>query len=244
MRRLLSIVASSFLLLATATAARAQNTEILDRVIATVNRQPLLLSEWQASMRMEAFLQGRDLNTFSKEERQAALNRLIDRELLQQQMQADYNPADKEVQERIKSIRSQINGAESDAGWAQILHGYGLSVSDVEDSVRTQLQVMRFVDLRLRPTIRIDEETLQTYYRETLVPEVRNRGAEPEPFEQVRPRIREIIIQQRMDGVLESWLATLRKQSEVHVTSDTDAMKLNQGSEPTKRPDSDQSGNR
>lgn len=222
MKRLRSIVACVLLVTAPAI-SRAQNGEILDRIIATVNRQPLLLSDWQASMRIEAFLQGREVHSFSKDEKKAALNRLIDRELLQQQMQADYSPSDKDVRDRVNSIRSQIKGAESDAGWSQILRAYGLSVSDVEDFVRTQLQVMRFVDLRLRPTIRIDEEAMQTYYRDTLVPEVRKKGAEPEPFQQVRPKIREILVQQRMEGVLESWLATLRSQSEVHITADPDS---------------------
>ncbi len=220
-------IAACVLLVAASTVSRAQNGEILDRIIATVNRQPLLLSDWQASMRMEAFLQGRQVTSFNKDETKAALNRLIDRELLQQQMQADYNPSDKEVQDRIKSIRSQIAGSESDTGWSQALRTYGLSISDVEEFIRTQLQIMRFVDLRLRPTIRVDEEAMQTYYRDTLVPEVRKRGEEPEPFQQVRPRIREILVQQRMDGVLESWLATLRTQSEVHITTDPDSTILN-----------------
>lgn len=223
MRRVIAILASAALLFG-ATSLLAQGGVVIDRIIATVNKQPLLLSDWNAGVRMEAFLQDRQPGSFTEAERKAVLNRLIDRALLQQQMQADYSASDQEVKDRIQSIRAQFKGAETEEGWVKTLAGYELTPTDVEQFVRTQLQVMRFVDLRLRPTIRIDEEALQAYYRDTLVPEVKKTGAEPEPFQKVRPKIREILVQQKMDGVLESWLADLRSQSEVHIVGDPDAV--------------------
>lgn len=222
MKRIAAILVSTVLLLGSSH-LNAQGGQVIDRIIATVNKRPLLLSDWEASIRMEAFLQGRQPQSFSNEERKAVLNRLIDRELLQQQMQADYSPSEQAVKDRIQSIRAQFKGAETDHEWLKILSDHGLAVTDVENFVRTQLQIMRFVDLRLRPTIRVDESALQAYYQGTLVPEVKKAGAEPEPFQQVRPKIREILVQQRMEGVLESWLTNLRSQSEVHFASDPDA---------------------
>lgn len=219
MKRIVATLVSTVLLLGSAHLF-AQAGQVIDRVIATVNKHPLLLSDWEASIRMEAFLQGRQPDTYSRDERKAVLNRLIDRELLQQQMQADYSPSEEAVKERIQSIRSQFKGADTEQGWLNILSGFGLAPADVESFVRTQLQIMRFVDLRLRPTIRVDESALQAYYQDTLVPEVKKAGAEPEPFQKVRPKIREILVQQRMEGVLESWLMNLRSQSEVHFASD------------------------
>ena len=220
MKRPLAILLSAVLL--TVAACAAQTGETIDRIIATVNKHPLLLSDWEGSMRMEAFLEGRAIESFKDEDRKAALNRLIDRELLMQQMQADYSPTVQEIATRIQSVRAQLKLTE-DKSWSESLLHCGLVESDVQAFVRSQLQVMRFVDLRLRPTVRVDEEAIEAYYRDSLVPELKKAGEEPEPLQQVRLRIREILVQQKMDGVLETWLANLRSQSEVHVTSNPDS---------------------
>lgn len=219
MKRVLAFL--SIAILALVGSATAQPGEVIDRIIATVNKQPLLLSDWDTSLRIEAFLQGRAVSTFSEAERKAALNRLIDRELLLQQMQADYSPTSEEVAERMEAVRSQLKAVDNPA-WLQLLKTYSLVPGDVESFLRSQLQVMRFVDLRLRPTVRVDEEAIETYYNQSLVPEVKKTGAEPEPLQQVRQKIREILVQQKMDGVLEAWLTNLRSQSEVHIASDPD----------------------
>jgi peptidyl-prolyl cis-trans isomerase SurA len=223
MKRFLAILFGLTLWLTTSSML-AQSGETIDRIVATVNKQPLLMSDVDESVRVESFLQGRQSANLDPEERKAVLNRLIDRELLLQQMQADYSPADKEVTERVNSIREQLELAGNDEAWQKALAAWGLSAADIEAFVRTQLQVMRFVDLRLRPTIRVDEQAIEEYYRDSLVPEVKKSGAEPEPLQQLRPKIRELLVQQKMDGVLESWLANLRIQSDVHIASDPDAM--------------------
>lgn len=223
MRRVLTILIGLVLGLTTSY-LQAQSGETIDRIVATVNKQPLLLSDVDGNQRMEAFFEGRQITSLSAEERKAALNRLIDRELLLQQMQADYSPTEQEIGDRVKSIREQLKLAGTDEAWQRALGTCGLSPGDVEGFVRTQLQVMRFVDLRLRPTIRVDEEAIEAYYRDSLVPQVKKTGAEPESLQQLRPKIRELLVQQKMDGVLESWLSNLRSQSEVHIASDPNAM--------------------
>lgn len=220
MKRVLAILLGTVLL--AAASSKAHGGETIDRIIATVNKQPLLLSDWEGSLRMEAFLEGKPISSFTDAERKAALNRLIDRELLMQQMQADYGPTAQEVSARVQSIRAQLKLA-NDETWSSSLSHCGLAETDVQAFVKSQLQVMRFVDLRLRPTVRVDEEAIQAYYRDSLVPEVKKAGAEPEPLQQVRPKIREILVQQKMDGVLETWLSNLRSQSEVHIASDPDS---------------------
>ena len=201
----------------------AQQGETIDRIIATVNRSPVLLSEWVDGVRFEAFSRGRPPETFSEEERQAALTRLIDRVLLLQQMQADYSPTDDEVRARVLEIRKQLGVENSDVVWRQLLAQYGMTASELAADVENQMTIMRFVDLRLRPTIRVDRQDIDQYYRETLVPELKKSGVEPQPEEQMIGRIRELLVQQRMDAVLEDWLVNLRSQSEIHYTTESGA---------------------
>lgn len=199
------------------TGVLAQSGVMIDRIVATVNRQPLLESEWEDTLRMEAFLQGRPVSSFNEADRKAALNRLIDRALLSQQMQADYSPSAEEVSARIQEIRAQLKGAETDQGWREMLAQYGLTSDDLSFSISTQLRVMRFVDLRLRPSIRINRNDIDSYYSERLVPELKKAGVAPQPVDQLRPKIRELLVQQQMETVLEDWLVNLRSQSEVHI---------------------------
>lgn len=196
-------------------------SETIDRIIATVNHRPVLLSEWEDGLRFEAFSQGRLPQTFTPEDCNAVLTRLIDRVLLLQQMQADYSPSTEEINARVVEIRKQLGVENSDLVWHQLLAQYGLTPMDLQSAVANQMLIMRFVDLRLRPTIRVDRQDIDQYYRDTLLPEMKKAGTEPQSEEQLTPRIRELLVQQRMDAVLDDWLANLRAQSEIHFTTET-----------------------
>jgi len=143
--------------------------------------------------------------------------------LLLQQMQADYSPTDEEVKARVAEIRKQLGVENSDVVWQQLLAQYGMTADELTADVENQMKIMRFVDLRLRPTIRVDRQDIDQYYRETLVPELKKSGVEPQPEEQMQGRIRELLVQQRMDAVLEDWLVNLRSQSEIHYTTESGA---------------------
>jgi len=197
-----------------------QEAQTIDRIVATVNHQPVLQSEWEDGLRFEGFLQGRPPETFTPEERRQALNRLIDRVLLAQQMQADYSASPQELADRKDEIRAELQGAESEKGWHELLARYGLTETAFNAALENQLTVMRFVELRLRPSVRVSREDIDDYYNQSLAPAVKKSGKEPEPLQELRPRIRELLVQKQMDTVLEDWLANLRTQSEIHITTE------------------------
>ena len=66
--------------------------DILDRIVATVNNHAILQSEWQDATRYEAFVSGRALDQLQASDRKAALDRLIDQELLREQMRSSGFP--------------------------------------------------------------------------------------------------------------------------------------------------------
>lgn len=208
------------LLMLCAIVTLGQEVQTIDRIVATVNHKPVLQSEWEDSLRFEGFLQGRPPETFTPQEREQALDRLIDRVLLAQQMQADYSASQQELADRKDEIRSELQGAESEKGWHELLGRYGLTDATFNAALENQLTVMRFVELRLRPSVRVSSEDIEDYYNQTLMPAVKKTGREPEALEQLRPRIRELLVQKQMDSVLGDWLANLRSQSEIHITSE------------------------
>jgi hypothetical protein len=192
--------------------------DVLDRVIATVNGHIILQSDWEDSLRYEAFIGGRRLDYLTAEDQKAALDRLIDQELLREQIRSSdsQHATEEEVGKRLQEIREQYPGAESESGWHTALAHYGLTVSELKNRVAQQIDLMRLVDLRLRPTIEIDSKSIESYYTQELLPQLRQSGAKLIPLPEVTPKIKELLTQKKMNQLLTSWLQSLRAGSQIH----------------------------
>ena len=64
--------------------------------------------------------------------------------------------------------------------------------------------------------IRISQEEIETYYRDTLVPEYPAGHAAP-PLDRVSLRISEILLQKQVNQLFSAWLDNLRKQGDVEI---------------------------
>ena len=199
----------------------AQAGEIIDRVVATVNRHIILLSDWEDAIRYEAFVGGRPLDHVTAEDRKAALDRLIDQELLREQVRAfdSLRASPEEVAKRIEEIRKQYPGAETDPGWRAALAGYGLTDDGLKLRVGEQIELMRLVEARLRPTITIDSNSIESYYNQELLPQLRQSGAQDVPLAEATPQIKELLTQQKVNQLLTGWLQDLRAGSEIRNTA-------------------------
>jgi hypothetical protein len=191
--------------------------DILDRIVATVNNHAILQSEWQDATRYEAFVSGRALDQLQPSDRKAALDRLIDQELLREQMRSSGFPHanSEEVEKRIQEIRKQYAGAESDAGWQAALARYGLTENDLRRRVTLQVDLMGLVDARLRPSVVIDSKSIESYYNQELLPQLQHSGAQQAPLAEVTPKIKELLTQQKMNEMLVAWLQDLRSGSRI-----------------------------
>jgi hypothetical protein len=198
-------------------ASHANAGVVLDRVVASIENTPILQSDWDRAVAFEALQQGRAISSYTGEERRAVLDRLVDQQLLRQQM-GDENIAaaeDREIAKQIEQIRSNYPRAKSDQSWRELLAQSGLSESELREKVARQLQVMRFVELRLRPEAHVQRTDVETYYNDTLLREVEKRGGKPESLTNVYSKIEEILRQQRMDALLTAWLQDLRDHTEI-----------------------------
>jgi hypothetical protein len=201
-------------LLAIALPARAG--DVLDRIVATVNRQIILQSEWRDAVRFEAFVGGRVLDQVQATDRKAALDHLIDQELLLEQMRTSGFPhaSGEDVEKRIQEIRKQY-AAESEAGWQATLGRYGLTEAELKRRVGLQVDLMGLVDARLRPNVIIDSKNIESYYNQELLPQLRQSGVGQVPLAEVTPKIKEVLIQQKMNQMLIAWLQDLRSGSKI-----------------------------
>lgn len=195
----------------------ACSAQVVDRMVAVVNKRVILQSELDQTARVEFLMQGKPLAQLTEADRIATLNRLIDRSLLEQQIARTelLDPTPAELAERLAEVRQQLPGAATDEGWHKILNNYGLLQQDVEDNLRSQIRILRFVDLRFRGLVRVEPGAIEAYYRDKLIPQLRAQGATAPPLNQVSAKIESILTERSIDDMLARWLDTLRGQAHI-----------------------------
>jgi peptidyl-prolyl cis-trans isomerase SurA len=196
---------------------------IVDRIVATVNGQIILQSDWDDAIHYHALVDDQALNAVSADERKAALDHLIDQELLKEQMSpVDFQQAsDEEITREIEDIRGRHPGCEANEKWNEVLDRYGLNEETLKRSVGKQLNLMRLVDEHLRPTVNIDTHSIESYYNQELLPQLRQSGAGEVPLAEVTPKIKELLTQQKVNELLVAWLHNLRSSSDIRTEPGT-----------------------
>jgi len=197
--------------------------EVIDRIVAIVNGHIILQSDWNDALRYEALLDARSLSQFTDEERRAVLDRLIDQELLGEQMKsASFQHAtEQDAAAQVADARKLYSQATTDEGWQVVLAKYGLTEKVLLSHVQQEIDLMRLVDAHLRPTVQIDSKSIEAYYREKFVPQLKESGSDELPLADVTAQIRELLTQQKVSELMVSWLQSLRSESNVSVPGDS-----------------------
>jgi peptidyl-prolyl cis-trans isomerase SurA len=198
------------------------SAQVVDRVVAAVNGEPILQSDWDDAMRYQCFIDQRPLQGFTVADMQAAFDRLIDTTLLRQQMRLakfeESSPVAAAAQAaELRRQRSTAAVGDPQENWTLGLQRCGLTEQEVEDRLAEQTGILNFIDQRFRQNIHIDYAAVVRYYQESLVPELQRSGVKAGPLTGVEPRIREILIQQAVNQMLATWLQNLRQESVIEV---------------------------
>ena len=213
---------------------------VLDRVVAVVNNHAILSSDIEDELRLSAIGPLADLAAHPN--RKTALEQLISRTLIQQQIRHEdleaTHVSPSELQERLTEVRKELPvcvkaNCANDSDWKNFLDAHGLTQSQVQDYIRRRMELLAFIETRFRQGIRISHDEIETYYRNTLLPQYPS-GAKPPDLEQVAPRIEEILLQQQVNVIFTAWLDNLRKQGDVEI--------LDPALEPTAAPTAAQVG--
>jgi peptidyl-prolyl cis-trans isomerase SurA len=206
--------------------------QVVDRMVAVVNKRVILESELDQATRVEFLMQAKPIESLTYADRTAVMERLIDRSLLDQQIvnPAMLDPAPEELKTKIEEIRQGIPGGTKDENWKTILGGYGLTQQDVEEQLTSEFRILRFIDLRFRGLVRVDKKAIAAYYQKSFLPEVRKRNAAEPKLAEVSDKIEQILAEQRIDELLNNWLKTLRAQA--HIERMLPAAAMNAGSSP------------
>jgi hypothetical protein len=196
---------------------------VLDSVVAVVNNHAILASDLDDEIRLSVLDPagvGQGALT-----RPRALEQLIGRTLIEQQIRQEdartMEPSQSEVDARLMQIRKELpacvrQNCVIDSNWTAFLAAHHLTSDRVESYLRYRLEILRFIEQRFRQGIRVTPQEIETYYRDTLLPEY--PAGQPVPaLAQVSDRIQEILLQQQVNALFDDWLTSLRKQGDVQV---------------------------
>lgn len=202
-----------------AAAQPGMNRIPMDRVVAVVNGDLLLESDIDAEQRFAAFT---PLRPDTTESRDKLIERLIDRDLILQQMKLQPQPpfTDAEVDTELVTLKKNIPECatykcETPEGWAKFCADHGFTVDEVRARWRTRMEVLRFIEQRFRMGIRITQAEIDAYYKDKLLPAYKKDNLQPPAESAISERIQELLLQQQVTGLLEDWLKALRAQGSV-----------------------------
>jgi parvulin-like peptidyl-prolyl isomerase len=203
-----------------ATTPASPDGVLVDQAIAVVNGDLILESDVDEERRFEAFQPLRDMG--DKFTRAAAIDRLIDRQLILEQakLQPEDEVTQAQAEAQLDQLRKDIPACrqyhcETEEGWKKFVAAQGFTLPELEKRWRERMEILKFIELRFRAGIRITPEQIKTYYQQTLLPEYREQKATPPPLDSISDRIQEILLQQQVGNLLADWLKTLKAQGNV-----------------------------
>lgn len=194
--------------------ASAMRSDIVDKILVTVGKQVITLSDVRLQQRLEAFFAGAQAAPIDGPRTTVLLDRLIDQALIRREMMEGAFPAagPDTVEPLWLEVRRRFPEA---AAWKAALQRYQLTEDDLRRLVQFQADFQSFIDVRIRPGLQVTPEQTAKYYQEEFLPELRRRGAAQQPLDQVREQIVSLLLEKEVNQKLSLLLQELRIRTEI-----------------------------
>jgi hypothetical protein len=202
------IFGSCTILLALATAAILKGQEVVDRIVARVENDIILLSDVRELKDYQELLNGQS------ESESAILDLLIDQWIVRSEAKLSRFP--------------EPSGADVDSGVSRVVKSFnsqeeyqvrrkksGLSEEEVRKLVAAQLYLSNYLDSRFRPSVQIDEKAIEDFYQNAVVPRAKARGQEAPSLDASRDIIQEALVQSDINEQADRWLKESRARLHV-----------------------------
>jgi hypothetical protein len=112
-------------------------------------------------------------------------------------------------------VKAEVLHDNPGSSWQQVLSKYRLSENFIRGRITTELQQLQLVDSRFRSSIQVSQAEIEQYYKDQVVPKL--PVGDPVSLSDATPRIREILVQNKMNQMLSSWLESLRSQAQIKI---------------------------
>lgn len=194
------------MLLATAASLPAQ--QLIDRIAARIENDIILLSDVRELSRYQLFVDGK------AESDRAILDRLVDQWIVRNEAKAAMfpQPSDEDVNRSLRRLKRSFSTPEE---FEERKKQSGLTDEDILRMLKSQSYLSNYLDTRFRPSIQIDEQAIEDFYKTRVVPRAESRGQTPPTIEAAHDFIQEALVQRAIDVQADKWLKESRAR--VHV---------------------------
>ena len=183
--------------------------EVIDRIVARVDNDVILLSDVRLLAHYQLLVDGKSESDWE------ILNRLIDQWIVRSEATAARTPKPSE--------------AEIDRGQQRLLQSFaspddyearrklsGLSEADVRRLTANQIYLNNYLDSRFRPSVQVNEQAIQDFYQNSLLPRAKARGQNPPTLDAAHDYIQEALVQKGINQQADLWLN--ESKARIHVT--------------------------
>jgi hypothetical protein len=182
-------------------------------VVASIGSTAVTESDVMQEYRFERFLDGQwpapppDSATLASVREHLTDQMLLTRE--ENPGPAEIAEGEKSAQERMATLHKQYARPED---FQQALKELGMTEAEIAARLAQQELMLRLINQRLRPAASPSEDEVGDYYRSTFVPEFqkKNGGAAAPALSEVQDQIREILVQKRINELLNQWIEELK----------------------------------
>lgn len=188
----------------------AAQGEIIDRLAIAVGNQIVTQLQLDEELRVTAMLNHKPVER-SLEERRAAADRLVEQLLIKFEMQLNqYTLPDKtEVDRYFQQIEDSSGGP---AELQKTLQSFNLTADVLRSHLELQLTELKFIEARFRPDVTVSDVDVESAYQKQAAAWKLMHTGQPPTLEASREPLRAMLVEERIDSALNSWLAEDRKR--------------------------------
>jgi hypothetical protein len=185
--------------------------ETIDRILAHIEDDIILLSEVRALAAYQRLVDGQS------QSQDQLMNALIEQWIVRKEAeQARFpDPAAADINAEVMRLQGGASAADT---FRQKLDAAGLTLSELRRIIGQQIYLERYLDYKFRLAVQVDEEAIAKYYEMELSPAVRAQGQMPPPLDEVRERIREVLVQRGIGERANTWFDETKSRLTIEIT--------------------------
>jgi peptidyl-prolyl cis-trans isomerase SurA len=181
--------------------------ELVDRIVAIIDREVVTLSEAEQASEIARARTGAAAAPLV-----SVVERLIESRLVEREVERfTGEPVSAElVDGALQEVRARFS---SETAFLEMLARNGLSEEELRATLRRQIGVAQYLEQRFRPLTFVTEEQIEIYYRDELLPSLQERPL-PE-LSEVSESIRRILEERAFNARVEEWIDGLKGRARI-----------------------------
>lgn len=194
-----------------AASAPPQASATVDRIVARVEGDIILLSEMRELAAYQRLIDGHSQSP------QELIDALIEQWVVGTEAQEARFPSTPaaNVDAELKRIQGSSPNPQA---FGDRLAAVGLTPQALRRIVEQQLYLARYLDYKFRPAVQIDGDAVLKYYQDELAPALRARGQTPPPMDEVSDGIREVLVQRNITERANTWFEETNSRLQIEIT--------------------------